>query len=423
MKQEVKYISTVKQIENLKPRDERYEVADASLRKNRIVVFPSGAKSWVFRYRFGSRTRKLTLECGATDLAKARELGAAALKALGERRDPGVEKQEKKRAGEPLTVDGLISLYLDKRVFMRNGKTTAKRARQKTPLRSGAEIERVLGKELAPFKNRAADGVSPFEAKKLIEDVAERGHVMSNRTLAACKSLYNFAVSEKIVASSPFADLKLTKEEDRERVLSTDELRAVWNAAGSLGHPYTAIVRLLLLTGQRLNEIACLRWSEIDLDKRQIELPGLRTKNARSHIIPLSDVALDIITASPKIQSDEGLVFTVTGRQLKGWSKMRERLGAAVNEALGKQPERWVLHDLRRTFATRAVEDLKIAPHVVDKVLNHSTGVVRGVAAVYNRAELLDERRSALAAWGAYVVRVVSGEAATNVIPLHSVGA
>jgi integrase len=416
-----KYISTVVQIEKLKPRDERYEIADANLRKNRIVVFPSGAKSWIHRYRFGGRTRKLTLECGATDLARARELGAAAMNAVELGIDPGVAKQEKKLAGDPLTVDGMIVRYLDRHVYKRNEKV-AKRARKQGPLRSAAEIERVLHKELAPFRNRrAADGVSSFDAKKLIDDVAERGAVMGNRTLAYCKALYNFATAEKIAASNPFEDLKLTEEEDRDRVLSADELGAVWNAAGTLGEPYTAIIRLLILTGQRLNEIACLRRSEIDLvEKRQITLPGSRTKNGRSHIVALSEPAIEILEAAKKVESEEELIFTITGRRISGWSKVRTRLAETVTETLGKEPEHWTLHDLRRTFATIANEDLKIAPHIVDKILNHSNGVVRGVAAVYNRAEWLDERRAALEAWARFVLATVERKGSANVVALRA---
>src|SRR5207249_5403932 len=107
-KSKAKRISTVTQVESLKPREDRYEVADAKIPSNRLVVFPSGSKSWVFRYRHGGRTRKMTLEVGATDLARARELGMAALNAVKAGMDPGEVKQEKKRTGSPLTIETLI---------------------------------------------------------------------------------------------------------------------------------------------------------------------------------------------------------------------------------------------------------------------------------------------------------------------------
>jgi integrase len=247
---------------------------------------------------------------------------------------------------------------------------------------------------------------------------------MRNRTLTSLKALYGFGMSAeamKAVASSPFAGLELKKEGDgRDRVLSKTELKAVWRAVGKLGHPYTAIVRLLILTGQRLNEIAGLRWGEVDLVEQQITLPGSRTKNGKPHIVALSSAAVDILKGAPKIESQDGLVFTVTGKPLNGWSKMRTRLNEAVTETLdNREPERWTMHDLRRTAATRMAEDLKIAPNVIDKVLNHSTGVVRGVAAIYNRAELLDERRAALEAWSRYVDELVHGTP-SNVVPLRA---
>jgi integrase len=176
---------------------------------------------------------------------------------------------------------------------------------------------------------------------------------------------------------------------------------------------------MLILTGQRLNEIACVRWSEVDFEKRQITLPGSRTKNGRSHIVALSDPAIEILKSAKKVESEEGLVFTITGGRISGWSKMRARLAEAVRKALEKEPEHWTLHDLRRTFATRAAEDMKIAPHVIDKILNHSTGVVRGIAAVYNRSELLDERRAALEAWSRFVLATVETKETANVVVLR----
>jgi integrase len=407
-------ISTVRQIENVKPRDERYEIADANLPSNRLVVFPSGARSWVVRYRFGGRTRKMTLDVGATDLARARRLGMDALNAVRAGIDPGQEKLEKKRAGAPLTVVELIDKYAKKHLGKVEDHDT--KAVSYSLLRSGGEVERILRKELKSYLKRQADGgISGKEAADLIDVVAERGVVIRNRTLANLKSLFAFAMSSdggKVATSNPFADLKLKEVADRERVLSETELRAVWIAAGKLGAPYTGIIRLLILTGQRLNEIAGLRWSEINFGKSRIELPGSRTKNGNAHIVALSSAAIQILEEAKdkKIKSDKGLVFTITGSQLNGWSRLRERLYEAVDEALGKKPnDAWVIHDLRRSAATHMAEDLKVAPHVVDKILNHSSGVVRGVAKTYNRSELLDERRDALEAWGSYVEALFNG--------------
>ena len=193
-----KYIKTVKQIEQLKSRAERYEVADATLRPLRLVVFPSGAKSWVYRYRLGGRTRKLTLDCGATDLARARALGGDAMNKIAAKIDPGVEKQEKKHAADALTVEGLITRFLDPK----------RKRKRKGPLRSAGEVERILRKELEPFLKREANGgISETEASTMIGAVAKRGTVIRNRTLASCKALFSFGNSPEVKAP-PLSEIK-----------------------------------------------------------------------------------------------------------------------------------------------------------------------------------------------------------------------
>jgi integrase len=423
MAAKMKRISTVKQIENLRPCDERYEIADANLPSNRIVVFPSGAKSWVFRYRFNGRTRKMTLAAGATDLARARELGMEALNKVKAKRDPGAEALERKRAAAPMTVEGLIEKYAKEHLGKKEDPKTGEIVSYS--LRSGREVERIIRKELEPFlKRQANDGISELEGGNLIKDVAKRGTVIRNRTLANLKSLYIFAMSSdggRVAASNPFAGFELKKVDDRDVVLSEEELKAVWTAAGKLGEPYTGVIRLLVLTGQRLNEIAGLRWVEVNFSKKQIELPGWRTKNGLPHIVALSPAAIEILEAAKakKIQSEEGLVFTITGGQLNGWSRLRGRLYEATEKTLGRKPQAWVIHDIRRSVATHMAEDLKISPHIVDRILNHVTGVVKGVAKIYNRAEYLDERRDALEKWSRYLDGLVNASPSSNVVPLR----
>jgi integrase len=419
-KAKAKRISTVTQVESLKPRKDRFEVADAKIPSNRLVVFPSGSKSWVFRYRHGGRTRKMTLEAGATDLARARELGMAALNAVKAGIDPGEVKQEKKRAGSPLTVEALVDQFADKHLGKREDPNTGAVSYS---LRSGDEVERILRKELAPYLKRQANGgISESEAIALIDAAGKRGDVIRNRTLANLKSLFAFAMTPeiKVAVSNPFGGLKLKKVDDRDRVLSEEELKAIWMAAERLGSPYAGILRLLVLTGQRLGEIADLRWTEVNLAKKQLELPAARTKNKRAHIVALSPAAVEILQLAreTKIKSELGLVFTVSGEPLNGWSKLRGRLYKAVEAVLEKSPADWVIHDIRRSVATHMAEDLKIPPHVIDRILNHSTGVIKGVMATYNRAEYLDERRNALDAWGQYIKEVVTNSGSPDAIAM-----
>jgi integrase len=381
--------------------------------------------SWVYRFRFGGRTRKLTLECGATDLARARKLASDAMHQVAGKTDPGVEKQEKKRAGSPLTVEGLIEQFAKEHL----GKVENAGTGDVTySLDSGREVERILRKELKPFFGRMAEGgISGTEAVTLIRAIGERGTVIRNRSLTHFKSLYGFGmhIEVKACTSSPFAGLELKDEGDgRERVLSKAELKAVWVAAEKLGEPYCSIIRLLALTGQRLELISNLRWSDINWQERQIEkaATGRGRKNKKANITALSDQAIAILEAAPKIKSEADLIFTVTGRPLNGWQKMRDRLYDAVAEELGREPEQWQPHDLRRTMSTRMAGDLKVPEHIADRILNHGSRKANGVVAkIYNRYEYLDERRAALQAWGSYVEGLVSGKApASNVISLRA---
>jgi len=197
-------------------------------------------------------------------------------------------------------------------------------------------------------------------------------------------------------------------------VLDDKELRKVWLAADGLGHPYAGIVKLLILTGQRRQEIAGLRWSEIDLDEqRVIHLPPARTKNGVAHDVPLSARAQGVIADLPRIV-DADLVFTVKRRPVNGFSKAKERLDAASGVA------DWTLHDLRRTVAS-GLQRLGVRLEVTEAVLNHKSGSTAGIVGVYQRHDYADEKRTALEAWASYVTDLVENghKRPTNVTPMR----
>jgi integrase len=217
-----------------------------------------------------------------------------------------------------------------------------------------------------------------------------------------------------------------TAETARDRALSDDEIRFFWAGCDKLGWPFGPMFQLLLLTAQRRDEVGGMEWSEVD--KRVWTIPRERAKNDRAHEVHLSDLALEIIDELPKISRTlpEGTgsepspyLFTTNGRRpVSGFSRAKLRLDrhmvqllrADIEEA-GTNPQKveiegWILHDLRRTAATGTAR-LNIAPHVVDRILNHVSGTIRGVAAVYNRHAYLEERKAALELWGGYVESLV----------------
>ncbi len=225
-------------------------------------------------------------------------------------------------------------------------------------------------------------------------------------------------------------------------MLSDDELRWLWEACGVIGWPFGPLTKLLLLTAQRRDEVASLEWPEIDFKNHLWTMPRERTKNDRAHEVQLPNAAIDLLRSMPRV--DDVLAFTTTGESaVSGFSRSKRQLDAemvqarrrslglpeddkAYRKAIGLPAGKplpveippWILHDLRRTAAT-GMARLGFPPHVVDKVLNHVGGTIRGVAAVYNRFEYRAERHAALEAWGRHVTALVT-EAPGNVVALRA---
>jgi integrase len=201
----------------------------------------------------------------------------------------------------------------------------------------------------------------------------------------------------------------------RDRVLTDDELRLIWSALGD--NKYDDVLRLLTLTGQRRLEIGGLRWSEVDFDKAVISLPAERTKNARPHDVPLSPAALSVLKARHRLAGRDH-IFGANG--FAGWSNCKVLLDARI-ASKGAIPA-WRLHDLRRTVSTMMHDELGIAPHIVEAVLNHVSGHRAGVAGVYNRALYAKEKAVALARWAEHLGAIVSGRS-SKVVAMPKGGA
>ncbi|MBK5198908.1 MAG: site-specific integrase, partial [Methyloceanibacter sp.] len=191
------------------------------------------------------------------------------------------------------------------------------------------------------------------------------------------------------------------REKARDRVLEDDELALIIRAARQIDGPYGGIVELLALTGQRREEVAQLTWDEVDLASQTWTLPASRTKNGKRHIVHLSNDAIAVLNRSPNMGD---FVFSLSGtKPFQSFSAAKRELDklSSVSD--------WRLHDLRRTCVS-GMARLGVAPHVADKVLNHQTGTISGVAAVYQRHEFLAERKDALDRWGAHVTGLQRNE-------------
>ncbi|MET4493528.1 site-specific integrase [Bradyrhizobium sp. LA7.1] len=191
----------------------------------------------------------------------------------------------------------------------------------------------------------------------------------------------------------------------RDRVLSDAEILEFWTAVDAEPTVFAAPLKLLLLTGCRLNEVSGLRLAELSGDQRVWIIPKERTKNRRAHTVPLSRLAQKILRSALDEGFSSSLAFSTTGAApVSGWSKVKARLDTRMNVAP------WRLHDLRRTAATGMAE-IGVQPHIIEAVLNHVSGARAGVAGVYNRALYSTEKAEALEKWAQYIERAVQGSA------------
>lgn len=362
---------TVKAVEAAGPAAARREIADDYLRGLYLIVQPTGSKGWAVRYRHGGRSHKHTVgPYPAFDLKQARDAAAAVLRAVAEGRSP-----EQRQTGN---VEDAAARFLEhcRRTYRSN---------------SFKEAERLMRRHIvASWRNRKIADISRADVRAMIGEV--EGEAAANRTHNVTRRFFNWAVEQDLITSSPIAGIKAPYEEkSRDRVLTDDELRAVWqSASGMVG----SIVRLLILSGQRRSEVARMEWSELDLNAGLWTLPRERVKNDRRHEVPLSHQALSIIEHTPR--TSDRYVFSPNGTA--PFNNFKARLCPDLAP--------WVIHDLRRTAAS-GMARLGVSLVVIEKVLNHTAGSLNGVAGIYQRHEFADEKRAALQKWATHVERLV----------------
>jgi integrase len=261
-----------------------------------------------------------------------------------------------------------------------------------------AESRRLLKRDLAPLSTLRIDKISRRDIAHLLESIAAPG--TANHSLALSRAIFNWGIATGRAESNPAQGLKKRYLAARERVLSVGELQRVWEATIDLGD-YGRIVRLLILTGQRRDEIGHLQWSEIEqrAGGSVIALPGARTKNHRPHVVSLSELALSQLPL--RREGHPHLFGSKPGCGYGGWSKGKAELDAQLD---GVTP--WTLHDLRRTFVTHMAEREIAPPHIIEAIVNHISGHKAGVAGTYNRALYAQAKREALEAWSAELERI-----------------
>jgi integrase len=405
-------------VESVAPNSARQEIADRGTGLYLIVQpKPSGAKSWAVRYRYLNKPKKLTLgpvlsmakgesepdaiEIGKPlTLAAARKLAHDALHQLKQGRDPAADKQRDIAASKEAavlraadSVEAVADRFIKQHVEKKNRDSTRE------------QVERIFNKEILPrWVGKSVHDITKRHVVALLEAINKDRPILANRTLAIVRKWFNWMIAKDIIKTlSPCAGVETpAKENSRERVLTNEEIAALWIASDQVGDTFGPFVKLLLLTGQRRSEVAGMCRSEIDVDARTWMLPSERTKNGAMHTVPLSPQAWAIIEAARVGNGDH--VLSGTGKTaISGFSKAKRQLDRLVSF---RKP--WTYHDIRRSVVTHLADDLAVQPHVIEAVVNHISGHKAGVAGVYNRATYAAEKREALERWADHIDVIAS---------------
>lgn len=367
-----------------------------------IRLRAGGKRSWLIQYRASGRQRRVGL--GDTRKVKLKAARAEAERRFAEitlGRDPQAEKQEAK-ARAAVRVGPLVTKYLDlKEPIVRKNTYVADK--------------RYLTSYWKPLHSLSIESVTrKVVAARLNDIVLDRGATAAARARQSLSAFFTWLIREGIADANPVIGTNDPARgmQARDRVLSDAELRIIWRASGE--GDFGRILRLLALTGARRDEIGGLKWSEIDLERALLLIPGSRTKNHHALQLSLPSAAISIMRDVRRRDGREYL-FGHHGGAFQRWAWEKLAIDKRIAEA-GERMAPWRIHDLRRTVATRMAE-LGVQPHIIEAVLNHRGGHKAGVAGVYNRATYDAEIKRALAMWAEHVAEVLSGEPA-KIVPL-----
>lgn len=364
-----------------------------------------GTRSFVVQWTDPATKRKVREPIGvwgSITIEQARTAARARLGEVAKGMDPAAERARRKaavnalRAEEALTLDALITDWARLHLVARRPRYVA-------------ESQRAIRLAFRDYLKRPAARLSRAEVIGVLDRIAKADKATTaGRTMAYGRAAYGWAVKRGKVPSNPFSGLPISSgATERDRVLTDGELKRVWDATGRMNYPFGVFYRVAILTLQRREEVAGMRWSEIDDDLTRWRIPADRMKNGKPHDVHLSDATRESLRSIPR-RTGIDLVFTTNGRTpISGYSKGKKALDAAIaDQRQDSQPAPWRLHDLRRTGVSKLAA-IGFDSIVADKLLAHQPARLRGVASVYQRHNFWDERTRALDAWAAHVAGLV----------------
>jgi integrase len=366
-----------------------------------VRVTASGGKTFIAQFsRRGQKSRIALGSCAAVSLASARAAARVIMGDLARGIDPTAERRKAAHEARKRSYS-FSDLIEDWRALHLAGRSQA------YVTTSLLALHRIFG----PYLDLPAADLDRQTVVKTIDAISRRGRTAMARQVAAYgRAAFSWALKRGTLTVNPFRDLPVPPPSRRERVLSDSELAAIWRTADNVG-PFNAIVRLLMLTGQRRSEVSGMAWTEISGDLTIWTIPGARTKNGATHVVPLSAPVQSILRSAPRLGE---LVFPgLHDRPFNSWAKAKSALDmqSGVTD--------WVLHDLRRTVAT-GLQRLSVRLEVTEQILNHVSGSRGGIAGVYQRHDFAAEKVASLDAWGEHVMAIVEGRTvASNVTQIN----
>jgi integrase len=380
-----------------------YDVPDGIVPGLAVRVMPSGQRTFVLVTRFPGRknpTRRSLGAYGAITLDVARERARVWLDLIRRGIDPQVQEER----------DRLAELRKQAHTFAAVAEEFIKVHVSKT--RQAAAVELLIRREfIARWGERPIASITSHDVLAVIDATIARGApAQAHNTLAYAKSLFNWAVGRPNygLETSPCDRLKpkqiIGKKVVRQRVLSDAETKALWSNAETMGYPYGPLIKLLLITGQRRDEVGRATWSEFDLAKKLWAIPASRMKSGAAHTVPLSDAAIEVLRELPRFKQGDYLFSTTYGEiPVNGFSKAKDRLDELMIAKLGTV-EPFVFHDIRRTMRTQ-LSALPISDMVRELVIAHTKP---GLHKVYDLHAYDAEKRQALDLWAARLMTIVS---------------
>jgi integrase len=356
------------------------------------------SRTYVYQYKRGGKTHRML--CGAVGVVSAQDARRIAkgfeIKILSNG-DPAADRRATRaHAGHALgeVIDQYLLAMSDK-------------LRENT-----LRMSRVYLARWKKFNDRTLDEITPREVSEhLVKIIEDSGPAAANRARISLSTLYAWAIKRHMCTGNPVVNTeKAQGSAPRERVLTDAEIATLWHATDAPGD-YQQIVRLLLLTGCRLREIAELQWSEIDLTANTITIAKERSKNGNAHLVPLGAEALAVLRSRHRYAPN---VFGRGKRGFAAYSFGKDQLDEVL-----QFKDAWTVHDLRRTIAT-GLQRLGVRLEVTERVLNHTGAARTGVAGVYHLHDYKDEKRAALEAWENHVRICVARASGANVTPLRA---